>query len=218
MHASQQSSTTTRQLELGCGRNKREGFFGIDILEAPCVDLVMDYENNPLPFENDSIDYVYSSHSFEHITRHPQVFRELLRICRHDATMEIWTPYGKSDDGMLFGHHTFFSESSFKHICYEYDRFYLGDQHGYFLWERSHYNLHPGILEGLRDTRISLDFALTHMFNVALEWGVFLRVKKDAPHAPGLQYPIREYSVAGRAGPLDGYWGCIGLGELRKNP
>ncbi|RUL64289.1 methyltransferase domain-containing protein [Dyella dinghuensis] len=203
MHASQQSSTTIRQLELGCGSNKRDGFFGIDILSTPCVDLVMDYENNRLPFEDDSIDYVYSSHSFEHIKRHPEVFRELLRVCRHDATIEIWTPYGKSDDGLLFGHYTFFSETSFKHICYEYDRFYLGDSHGYFLWERTHYNLYPGILEELRGMHIPLNFALTHMFNVALEWGVFLRVKKDSPRAPGLQYPLREYSVAGRAPLVD---------------
>lgn len=199
MHENAQLHASVTKLELGCGSNKREGFFGIDILAAPGVDLVLDYENNPLPFATDSIDYVYSSHSFEHITRYPEVLRELLRVCRHDATIEIWTPYGKSDDGLLFGHYTFFSETSFKHICFEYDRFYLGDSHGYFLWERSHYNLHPDILDGLRKLTISLDFALTHMFNVALEWGVFLRVKKDAPRAPGPQGQVRVYSVAGRS-------------------
>lgn len=186
------------KVELGCGSAKREGFFGIDILSSPCVDLVMDFERERLPFDDDSIEYIYTSHSFEHITKHPEVLREIMRVCRHGATVEIWTPYGKSDDGLLFGHVTFFSEASFKHICFEYDRFYLGEVHGYFEWYQTHYNLHPGIIDGIRATSLSLDFALAHMFNVALEWGVFLRVRKDAARAPGPQLPKRIFSVAGR--------------------
>jgi SAM-dependent methyltransferase len=187
------------RIELGCGSNKREGFFGIDIADAPGVDLVMDYEKTPLPFPVNSIDYVYSSHSFEHINSPQGILRELIRVCKHGATVEIWTPYGKSDDGMLFGHHIFYSESSFKHICFEYDRFYLADSPGYFDWKKTHYNLHPSILPDLSKLRIPLDFALRHMFNVALEWGVFLLVDKSAGKAPGPQYPVTVYSVAGRS-------------------
>lgn len=42
---------------------------------------------------------------------------------------------------MLFGHHTFFSETSFKHICYEHDRFSLGPADGYFRRTNTHYVL-----------------------------------------------------------------------------
>lgn len=94
---------------------------------------------------------------------------------------------------MLFGHYTFFTETSFKHICYECDRFYLGEAYEYFDWRRTHYNLHPGILEGLRQTDLSLDFALTHMFNV------LLNMCKNKSRTPGLQYPERVCSVAGRS-------------------
>jgi hypothetical protein len=53
-------------------------------------------------------------------------------------------------------------------------------------------------MTGLQTAGIALEFALAHMFNVALEWGVFLRVTKDAPRAPGPQIPERVFSVAGR--------------------
>jgi len=116
--------------------------------------------------------------------------------------MEIWTPYGKSNDGFLFGHHTFMTETHFKHICYEYDRFYLGESKGYFDWYESHYNLFPEILETLQSMNIPLDFAIDHMFNIALEWGVFMKVKKDKDRAMSPQYPKKMYSY-GRDSFLD---------------
>jgi len=191
------------RVELGCGSKKRDGFFGIDIAPSPVVDLVQDFEKTPLPFADNSIDYVYSSHAFEHIDSPQGVLRELVRVCKPGATIEIWTPYGKSDDGMLFGHHIFYSEASFKHICFEYDRFYLGEANGFFSWFKTHYNLHPTILRDLDRMNVSLDCALRHMFNVAMEWGVFLRVEKSAARAQGPQYPQRVYSVAGRGATVE---------------
>lgn len=129
---------------------------------------------------DDSVDYLYNSHAFEHFGNYPFILQEIFRVCRPMATVEIWTPYGKSNDGLLFGHHTFFTETHFKHICYEYDRFYLQESPGYFEWRASHYNLFPGIVEQLQSMGITLEFALDHMFNIALEWGTFLCVRKDA--------------------------------------
>lgn len=182
------------QIELGCGSAKQPGFIGLDYQAFPGVDIVTDLNEEPLPFEDDSVDYVYSSHAFEHLDNYLHVFREIFRVCRPEATVEIWTPYGKSNDGFLFGHHTFFTEAHFKHVCFEYDRFYLGECKGYFNWFRSHYNLYPQIAEHLKTMNIPLEFALEHMFNIAMEWGVFLRVRKDAAAAPGPQYPEHRYS------------------------
>jgi SAM-dependent methyltransferase len=181
------------KIELGCGANKRDGFFGIDIADGPAVDLVLDIERQPLPFADDSIDHVYTSHAFEHLVNYQYVLREIMRVCKPGAIVEIWTPYGKSNDGFLFGHTTFITETHFKHICYQYDRFYLGETPGYLDWEKSQYVLFPGIAEQLHRFGIPLDFALDHMFNIALEWGVFLRVKKDVAVAPGPQIPALEF-------------------------
>lgn len=190
------------KVELGCGNNKKEGFYGLDIQRGPQVDLVINIEETKLPFDNDSVDYLYSSHTFEHLTHYPFVLQEILRVCKHDATLEIWTPYGKSNDGLLFGHYTFMTETHFKHICYEYDRFYLGDNKGYFEWYKTHYNMFPGIVDTLASMNIPLDFAMDHMFNIALEWGVFMKVKKDKYKAYSPQIPEKIYSY-GRGNMID---------------
>ena len=63
-----------------CGANKRADFFGIDIAPGPAVDLVLDIEHQPLPFPDDSVDHVYTSHAFEHLTNYQYVLREIMRI------------------------------------------------------------------------------------------------------------------------------------------
>ncbi|UTA54189.1 class I SAM-dependent methyltransferase [Lysobacter soli] len=187
------SKAAPSKIEIGCGRAKRVGYFGIDISENSDADLVLDVEKQRLPFADNSISHVYSSHAFEHMTEFPHVFREIFRVCRPGAEVEIWTPYGKSNDGLLFGHYVFFTETSFKHICYEYDRFYLADAPGFFDWRRSAYNLLPGIRARLHEMNIPLEFALEHMFNVCMEWGVMLTVNKEHARAPGPQIPERLY-------------------------
>src|SRR5215471_8628355 len=156
-----------RNLELGCGANKRKDFFGIDIAAGPQVDLLLDIERQALPFHDGSVDRIYSSHTFEHLEAPGspiQTLREVIRVARHRAEIEIWTPYGRSNDGLLFGHRVFYTETHWKHICFEYDDFYLGaDVPGRFLWERTQYVLYPGILERLAELRIPSGFAITHM-------------------------------------------------------
>ena len=65
------------KVELGCGANKRPGFFGIDIADSPDVDLVLDIERQQLPFADDSVDYVYTSRAFEHLVNYQHVLREI---------------------------------------------------------------------------------------------------------------------------------------------
>jgi len=179
------------KVELGCGSSKREGFYGIDI-QGEQADLILNIETTELPFDDNSIEYVYCSHVFEHLKEYPFVLREILRVCSPEAVVEIWTPYGKSNDGLLFGHFNFLTETHFKHICYEYDRFYLGNSNGYFDWYETHYVLYPGIREQLESMDIPLEFAMEHMYNIALEWGVFLKVKKnESTKIP--QIPCRKY-------------------------
>jgi SAM-dependent methyltransferase len=192
-----QTNAVTR-IELGCGSNKREGFYGLDIVQSPVTDCRIDLERDSLPFANDSIEYVYSSHTLEHLSYWSKMLQEIVRVCKHDAVVEIWTPYGPSRDACLIGHLYFVNESHWRHICYEHDRNYLQDVRGYLQWQETRYNLTPGIVEQLDAQKISIEFAIAHMFDIAFEWGVFLTVKKDAPSAPGPQTPIRKYGY-GRA-------------------
>ena len=188
--------TDVTRIELGCGSHKREGFFGIDFQPSPATDLILDIERERLPFADASIEYVYSSHTFEHLEAPGSplhTLREIMRVAKHGATVEIWTPYGKSNDAFLLGHRNFYTETHWKHICYEYDDFYFGNVPGRFLWTQTHYVLYPGIVRRLRRLGLPLEFALEHMFNVALEFGVFLHVDKHAVRATSPQSPERKY-------------------------
>jgi len=185
------------RIELGCGDHKRPGFFGIDISGGREVDLVHDIEKDPLPFPSDSVDHVYSSHTFEHLEKAGSpifTLREIVRVARHGATVEIWTPYGKSNDGLLLGHRNFYTEQHWQHICVLYDDFYLGAGiPGRFLWEKTQYVLNWGAMEELAEQGIPIELALKYMYNVALEFGVFLKVDKTLTRAPNPQIPAREY-------------------------
>lgn len=55
------------KLDLACGDNKKEGFYGVDIAKTPSVDLVFDLFKFPWPFADNSVDEIFSSHFFEHI-------------------------------------------------------------------------------------------------------------------------------------------------------
>jgi SAM-dependent methyltransferase len=182
-------------VELGCGTRKRAGFYGIDIAPGPQVDLVLDIEQNPLPFPDASVTYVYSSHTFEHLEAPGspiQTLKEIMRVCEHGATVEVWTPYGKSNDALLFGHRVFYTETHWKHICFEYDDFYLGQgSQGRFEWVRTEYVLRHEILKTLKEIGVPIEFALEHMMNIALEFGVFLKIDKKARKAKSPQFPVR---------------------------
>jgi predicted SAM-dependent methyltransferase len=50
------------RIDLGCGSCKKPGTLGVDIQSIPGVDHAVDLDKNPLPFEDNSVAYVHSSH------------------------------------------------------------------------------------------------------------------------------------------------------------
>lgn len=80
------------KLDIGCGKVKSEGFIGIDRFILKGVDIVADL-NNPLPFFNDSVDFLLASHSLEHVNDLIAVMQEIYRISRHGAQICIVAPY-----------------------------------------------------------------------------------------------------------------------------
>jgi hypothetical protein len=94
---------TSTKLDLGCGKNKKEGFFGVDQYQMPGVDLVLDLGSDPWPFESDSIEEVHCSHFFEHLDPRGRIhfLNELWRVMKVDAKALIIVPYWAS--GRAYG-------------------------------------------------------------------------------------------------------------------
>jgi len=77
------------KLDLGCGQNKRHGFIGIDISNIPGVDIRFDLSKAPWPLPSASVDEVFSSHFFEHLTG-PERMRFM------DEMYRVMIPGGKA--------------------------------------------------------------------------------------------------------------------------
>ena len=86
------------KLDIGCGKNKREGFTGIDQYAMEGVDHVFDLRQ-PWPIESDSVEEVNCSHFLEHLTGQERVqfMNELHRVMKNGAKATITTPHWASN-------------------------------------------------------------------------------------------------------------------------
>lgn len=85
------------KLDLGCGKNKKEGFYGVDSLEFEGVDLVFDLRE-PWPWEDESVDEAHASHFIEHLTWPERVhfFNELYRVLKPNGKAMVILPHWAS--------------------------------------------------------------------------------------------------------------------------
>lgn len=82
-----------RKLDLGCGPAKLQGHIGVDKVSLETVDIICDFEANYLPFKDECIDVVYSSHALEHIKDIEKVMSEVYRILHKNGHFLIQVPY-----------------------------------------------------------------------------------------------------------------------------
>jgi hypothetical protein len=167
-----------QKLDLGCGSCKKTGFIGLDVLKNQNVDIVTDLAKKRLPFKNNTVSEVFSSHFFEHIDSPSHILHEIIRVSIDNGKVEIWTPYLKSNDAFVFGHINFYNETIWRHICIDFPEIWFKDIEGALQLDRIQYVLSPEIESELKVLNIPLNFALRHMFNIATEFGVFMTVLK----------------------------------------
>lgn len=82
------------KLDFGCGKNKKEGFHGVDCRDFPGVDTVCDLRQ-PWPFESESVDEAHSSHFIEHLTPAERIHfvNELYRVLKPGGTCQLIAPH-----------------------------------------------------------------------------------------------------------------------------
>jgi SAM-dependent methyltransferase len=180
------------KIDLGCGGSKREGFIGLDYVAAPGVDHVLDLTNDRYPFDDDSVDHVFSSHFLEHIAAPNHVFMEIGRICRDGGTIEFWTPYAFSNGGLMYGHVTFLTEGQWMYFCYYHRDVHFDMLRGRWLLKNINYVVAPETVGELAAHNTAVDFAVRHYNNVVLEFGVEIEFRRDREVPPIM--PARTYS------------------------
>lgn len=86
------------KLNIGCGFKKEEGWINIDNDPLVYPDNIVNLGVDVLPFEDNTFDEVKASHILEHIgDGYIFLLKEIYRVCKNNATIEIFAPHHRSD-------------------------------------------------------------------------------------------------------------------------
>jgi len=120
------------KLNLGSGNDYRQGYVNIDISPEYNPDMVCDLSKG-IPFDDNSVSYVYAHHFLEHIEDIIFMMNEIWRVCCADAQVEIEVPHQSSL--MAFAdptHKRIFNEESFKYFCSNGEHYWIHESYGIF--------------------------------------------------------------------------------------
>ena len=126
--------TEIKEVDLGCGDHKAEGYFGIDIGKYEGVDHVMDMRFHKLPFLDGQLDKVRASHFNEHLTFDENIylFNEVYRVLKDGGIFEVIVPHATSYAQYSdLSHKSAWTEDTFGYFTpeniYHYSWFYEKD-------------------------------------------------------------------------------------------
>jgi hypothetical protein len=87
------------KINIGCGFRKFDGFVNLDADPQVNPDHVVDFEKDKLPFDDNSVEYVWAMHILEHMgDGFFHLMKEIYRVCNHGAGMRIVGPHHRHDD------------------------------------------------------------------------------------------------------------------------
>jgi hypothetical protein len=106
------------RLDLGCGQRKAgQEYVGIDLLDAPCVDVVGEVLAALSRIRDGVVDRVYSSHFLEHVEDVDTLLTEVARVMSPGAELEVIVPH--------FSNPYFYSDLTHRHAFGLYSFSYL---------------------------------------------------------------------------------------------
>jgi len=109
------------RLDIGCGLNKRAGHIGVDRYKGSNAEHILNIEHEPLPFADNSVDSIFTSHCLEHIEDIIFVMNEFWRVLKWGGELKIHVPHWNSTLSVQDPtHKRMFSEESFKFFCGNY--------------------------------------------------------------------------------------------------
>jgi SAM-dependent methyltransferase len=167
------------RLDVGCGGKKRDGFIGLDFVEQPGVDVVLDVTTERWPFDDRSVDEVFSSHFLEHIDEPNHVFSEIGRVCKDGARITFFTPYAFSNEAFVYGHLHFLTEEPWRHFCVTHRDLFAGMLGGRWQLHTVTYVVPPAVVAELTALRIGIPFAVRYLKNIVYEFSVEIEFRSD---------------------------------------
>lgn len=124
------------KLDIGCGKRKRPGYIGVDIIKLPEIDVVCNISKG-LPFATESIDEIYCAHVLEHISDLESLMKEFHRALKPDKSLIIRVPHCFSPSA--FGdptHCRYFTYETFRNYDKSHTKAYYRNFHFEFVYSR----------------------------------------------------------------------------------
>lgn len=112
-----------RKLNLGSGGKHKDGYINIDADWRGQPEIVRDITRG-LPFDDNSVDEIYSSHFLEHLKPDDLIFviREIQRVLKEGCEAILKVPLGVAPD---MTHESFFHKRSFANLLQQYTKYSL---------------------------------------------------------------------------------------------
>lgn len=98
--------TKMKKLNFGCGEKILPGYVNIDIVQLPGVDIVINLDKTPYPFQDNEFDEIYADNVIEHLKSFIEVIEELQRILKPGGKLIIKVPHFSSHDAWAHPQHT----------------------------------------------------------------------------------------------------------------
>lgn len=107
-------------LNIGCGfaKYKSPNVVNVDAFDNCAPDIVLDLNETPYPFKDNTFDLILANHIIEHLPNWWACFNECARVLKPNGRLEIWVPGGGSD--AIFGYRDHVNEinkCSFFGVC-----------------------------------------------------------------------------------------------------
>lgn len=130
------------KLDIWCWENLKEWFIWVDKRKVKNAKFILNLDKEKLPFDNETIDEIYSAHSLEHVDDVETVFLELIRVLKVWWKMTIKVPFYSSPVAFEPTHKAFFNLYSFN----------------FFVEWRTSFKLAPTYLKFTKEPRVKFNY------------------------------------------------------------
>jgi SAM-dependent methyltransferase len=175
------NNNDTVKLNIGAGLTYIPGFHNIDISDR--ADITLDLNRDRLPFEDNSVDVVFTCHTIEHLDEYLYALSEIHRVLKHGGQFLVGVPYVTLTEYNLVNpyHKQHFNEFSFDFFDPERLLDSAAEEGQMFFRKVSHrFHYLPEFADESLEKK---EFARRHYFNVVREiiFGVLAIKDLDAP-------------------------------------
>jgi ubiquinone/menaquinone biosynthesis C-methylase UbiE len=106
--------TQFTKLNLGCGEDIRKGYLNVDFIKKPGVNIQLNLNKLPLPFEDNSFEEILLLNILEHVNDPWLLMCEVYRISKPNSIIKIITPHFSSGNAWSDMQH----KRPFSYFCF----------------------------------------------------------------------------------------------------